>query len=183
MGINEILRIGENVKKLRIEKGISLTDMAKILGISKTTYANYEADRRNMPNDIIAMVSLVLKEPMEWVLGIQTEDPYMNPFDYLDESQKERMLVHCYSLTPDEAVEYIKSSKTKERKHFKMNIEDKPNCKPYDPITSEADDIAQEIYDRPQLKKLIDKAREASDEDVRVALGVLNRLMEKEEGK
>lgn len=113
MGINEILRIGENVKKLRIEKGISLTDMAKILGISKTAYANYEADRRNMPNDIIAMVSLVLKEPMEWVLGMQYADPCINPFEYLNEAQQERMLMYCYGATQEEAKEHIKNGKNK----------------------------------------------------------------------
>ncbi|MEI3518829.1 MAG: helix-turn-helix transcriptional regulator [Clostridia bacterium] len=62
MGVNELLHIGEKVKTLRLKKGISLTEMARLLGISKTTYANYEADRRTMPMNILAMVNLKYQE-------------------------------------------------------------------------------------------------------------------------
>lgn len=113
MGVNELLHIGEKVKTLRLKKGISLTEMARLLGISKTTYANYEADRRTMPMNILAMVSLILEKPMEFILEMQCDDPWINPFEYLDDAQKEKMLMHCYGVTQEQAIEHIKASKNK----------------------------------------------------------------------
>lgn len=46
MGINEYIKIGNRIKKLRIEKGYSQKEMASICGISYSTYSNYENNNR-----------------------------------------------------------------------------------------------------------------------------------------
>lgn len=49
MGINEFIKIGNRIKKLRIEKGFSQKEMATITGIPYSTYSNYENNNRE-PN-------------------------------------------------------------------------------------------------------------------------------------
>lgn len=49
MGINEFIQIGNQIKKLRVEKGYSQKEMSKITGIPYSTYSNYENNNRE-PN-------------------------------------------------------------------------------------------------------------------------------------
>lgn len=49
MGINEIIKVGDNIKKFRKEKNISQKDMAKKLNMPSSTYSNYENNNRE-PN-------------------------------------------------------------------------------------------------------------------------------------
>lgn len=43
---NKQLQIGDNLKKIRNEKGLSQEEIAKLLGINRSTYSNYENNIR-----------------------------------------------------------------------------------------------------------------------------------------
>lgn len=60
MGVNDFIKIGDRIKQLRKEKGISQRDMAKSLGINVSTYSNYENNHREPSSEIIKQVSKVL---------------------------------------------------------------------------------------------------------------------------
>ena len=45
MGINEIIKIGDRLKTLRLSKGLTQAQVAEKIGIPRTTYANYESDK------------------------------------------------------------------------------------------------------------------------------------------
>lgn len=49
MGINEIIKVGNNIKRFRKEKNIAQKDMAKMLNMPSSTYSNYENNNRE-PN-------------------------------------------------------------------------------------------------------------------------------------
>ena len=49
MGINEVVQIGNRIRKFRIERGLSQKEMAKLTGIPYSTYSNYENNNRE-PN-------------------------------------------------------------------------------------------------------------------------------------
>lgn len=49
MGINEIIKVGNNIKKFRKQKNITQKDMAKMLNMPSSTYSNYENNNRE-PN-------------------------------------------------------------------------------------------------------------------------------------
>lgn len=53
MGVNEYIKIGQRMKNVRLSKKISQAEMAEKLGLAVSTYANYEADRREAPFSII----------------------------------------------------------------------------------------------------------------------------------
>lgn len=49
MGINEVVKIGNRIRKFRTEKGLSQKEMATLTGIPYSTYSNYENNNRE-PN-------------------------------------------------------------------------------------------------------------------------------------
>lgn len=53
MGINEIIKIGNQIKLYRKQIGLSQAEMAIKLGIPRSTYANYENDTREPNVDIL----------------------------------------------------------------------------------------------------------------------------------
>lgn len=64
MGVNEYIQVGHNTKYARLAKGISQKDMAAMLNLPISTYANYEADRREMSAELIAQASKALNVPL-----------------------------------------------------------------------------------------------------------------------
>lgn len=46
MGINDIIQIGNRIRKLRTEKGFTQKEMAEMIGIPYSTYSNYENNNR-----------------------------------------------------------------------------------------------------------------------------------------
>lgn len=50
-------------------------------------------------------------------------------------------------------------------------------------LDSEAAEIAQEVYDRPELKMLFDASRNVSAEDLRFVIEMIDRMAKKERGE
>lgn len=69
MGINDYIKIGHRIRDIRTKKGVTLTEMASKLKIPKSTLANYEADRREMPWTVIYDAIDYLGVSIEEVLG------------------------------------------------------------------------------------------------------------------
>lgn len=44
----------EEIRKIRTRLKYSISEMAKVLGLIKTTYANYESGKRKIPEDLIS---------------------------------------------------------------------------------------------------------------------------------
>lgn len=60
MSVKHIFEVGQNVKKLRKEKGISQKRFAELLEIPVSTLANYEAGRREIPLEVLQAMPKVL---------------------------------------------------------------------------------------------------------------------------
>ena len=71
MGINEIIKVGNNIKKIRKEKNISQKDMAKKLNMPSSTYSNYENNNRE-PNALtLKKIADVLSVDVHDLLNVQ----------------------------------------------------------------------------------------------------------------
>lgn len=81
MGINEYIKVGERIKKMRKAKGIKQKDMAKMLGINVSTYANYENGYREPNLDTIFSISNILDVAVDELIGL--EQPEI-PLDALE---------------------------------------------------------------------------------------------------
>lgn len=60
---------------------------------------------------------------------------------------------------------------------------EKPEEKPGYYLDPEAAEIAQEVYDRPELKMLFDASRKVSAEDLRFVVEMIDRMAKKERGE
>lgn len=62
MSLNDLLKVGDNIKRIRKEKGISQKDMAEIfLKIPRSTYSNYENNNRVPDLDLLNRIAEILK--------------------------------------------------------------------------------------------------------------------------
>ena len=60
MGLNEFVQIGNKIKKLRKEKGITQKEMAKLCGIPYSTYSNYENNNREPSSEQLRKIASAL---------------------------------------------------------------------------------------------------------------------------
>jgi transcriptional regulator with XRE-family HTH domain len=60
MGVNEIIKIGNRIKKLRKEKGLTQREMSDILNIPYSTYSNYENNNREPSVELLDKVGEIL---------------------------------------------------------------------------------------------------------------------------
>lgn len=132
MGINEIIR------NKRIEKGLSMKELAERIGVSEGTISRWESGKiEDMRRSRIKALSEVLGIPvhvlMEW-----------------DEPSRKSEITDSQ---PDTVGWY------------------------QDPETAE---IAQEIFQNPELKTLFDAAKDASPEDLATVRAMLEALLRKE---
>lgn len=96
MGVNEYIQAGHNIRDVRLQKSIKQKDMASLMGVTVSTYANYEADRREMPAELIAKAAGLLDVPIYKLIGVQGSA--MNMQAFLEHIRK------CCNLSLDGAV-------------------------------------------------------------------------------
>lgn len=78
MGINEQIRIGSKIKSVRKKRGYKQKDVAEWLNIPVSTYANYEADRREPTFKTVLDISALLNVPFTFFL----QDDFTNPDEW-----------------------------------------------------------------------------------------------------
>ena len=167
MGVNEFIKICQCIKNARIQRGISQKEMASMMGLPVSTYANYEADRREMSTGLIAMASLLLSVPMGSLVGVECNS-YANPMTMLDDASQKRVLKYRPDLADSTSC------------NSDSIYENSPSGKYY--LDPEAIEIAQEVQARPELKILFDASRKVSADDLNFVIGMIDR-MKKDEGK
>ncbi|GAB5081358.1 hypothetical protein Osc1_05310 [Hominimerdicola sp. 21CYCFAH17_S] len=69
--------VGERLKRVRMQKGIKIGEIAKELGISERAYRNYENNERDLSTMTLLKICLYLDISSEYILGIseQTKGP------------------------------------------------------------------------------------------------------------
>ena len=75
MGINQYIQIGSRIKEARLAKGIKQNKMAELLGISVSTYSNYENNYREPKLDIIHQICEILGLELDELLGLSQFEP------------------------------------------------------------------------------------------------------------
>jgi transcriptional regulator with XRE-family HTH domain len=67
--------IGERLRKIRKQRGLTLQETADKLGVARSTYAGYESNYRQPPLEILVQISEILKTSTDYLLGL-TNNPY-----------------------------------------------------------------------------------------------------------
>lgn len=63
------MKIGKNLRKLRIERKLSQEDIAKLLNISRQAYCRYENDQRELSLDALCALADFYEETTDSILG------------------------------------------------------------------------------------------------------------------
>lgn len=72
----EIMKF-ENIRNLRIDKGYTQKEIAKLLGISQNTYSQYEIGVLNYPVDALIKLADIYNVSIDYLVGRTNEkQPY-----------------------------------------------------------------------------------------------------------
>lgn len=69
----EILKY-ERIRNLRIDKGLTQQEVAKILNVKQNTYSQYEIGVLNYPLDVIIQLAVFYKTSIDYLVGL-TDNP------------------------------------------------------------------------------------------------------------
>lgn len=83
---------GERLKLIRLEKKLSLEELGKIIGVSKTTLSKYERAMREPKITIINDLAAYFEVPVEWLIGYD-ENKYTNITTIYNELEPPRQKV------------------------------------------------------------------------------------------
>lgn len=59
-----------NIRKVRKDRGIKQSDIARDLGVRRETYSNYERGVVPIPSDKLIMISQILDESIDYLLDM-----------------------------------------------------------------------------------------------------------------
>ena len=62
---------GDRLRQARIEKNISIADMASMLGLTRAGYGNYELGKRDLPTPKIYLLAKILDVSLDWLFGLK----------------------------------------------------------------------------------------------------------------
>lgn len=83
MGLNELLKIGDKIKELRKEKGVTQKQAAEELNISYSTYSNYENNNRTPDIETLCDIADYLGVNVSILLGTPDVNEHDIYFDFL----------------------------------------------------------------------------------------------------
>lgn len=102
----------ERIKELRKSKGISQSELARLIGINQTQYNRYETGRTKIPSDVLLRIAQELGASVDYLLtgmdlpqaskGLFEEEEFANLYEALSASSLE-------DCTPEE-LEMIKGT-------------------------------------------------------------------------
>lgn len=74
---NEIMKY-ERIRNIRIDRGLTQTEIAKVLNIKQNTYSQYEIGVLNYPLDIVIQLAVFYQTSVDYLVGL-TDNP--NPYE------------------------------------------------------------------------------------------------------
>ena len=99
--------LGKRIKELRLEKGITQSELSSYLGLTPKMVSFYELQQRFPPQDIIIKLADYFNVSTDYLLGrseIRNSDELLREYSSL------------YNKNPKELEEYIKEQNIKENK-------------------------------------------------------------------
>lgn len=114
MGLNEIIKIGDNIKFYRQNKFLTQSDIAKELGIPRSTYANYENNTREPDKDVLDKIGKFLGISISELL----EGPKTLNYEILELLQDKRIDINTLSKEVKLNIDEIKKCLTNVKAFF-----------------------------------------------------------------
>ncbi|MEX6642418.1 helix-turn-helix domain-containing protein [Clostridium perfringens] len=103
MRINKLINIGDRLKTLRLNKGFTQSQLADAIGIPRTTYANYETNKREPKIEVLQKIATTL--------GVTIDDILTKNFIQKDKDERLYLLsLKIAELIPFYSFEEIESA-------------------------------------------------------------------------
>ena len=87
-----------NLKEIRLNRGLTQTEVARHLGISQNTYSNYENENRNPDVGMLIKLADLFKVSIDELFGYQEKKKEQRPIS----RQKRYIIDNLDSLTKEE---------------------------------------------------------------------------------
>ncbi len=78
MGINEIIQVGNRIRKFRSEKGMTQKEMSELTGIPYSTYSNYENNNREPSIEQLGKIADALDISIAELMGLTYKENIMD---------------------------------------------------------------------------------------------------------
>ncbi|GAA3899785.1 hypothetical protein GCM10022628_25510 [Anoxybacillus suryakundensis] len=65
--------LGTRIQNARERKGLSASEAAKLVGVSKSTWSLYESDKRTPSVDTLKIIAEKLNVSMDYLVGLKRE--------------------------------------------------------------------------------------------------------------
>ncbi|SFT16166.1 MULTISPECIES: helix-turn-helix transcriptional regulator [Paenibacillus] len=69
-----MLHLGNTIAELRESRAMKQEDLARTLGISRSTLSHYEKNRRKPPLDIIVLLAATFNIPVEQIINAPKQE-------------------------------------------------------------------------------------------------------------
>ena len=100
-----MLKIGNRIRTIRKQKGITGEDLANRLSVTKSTISGWENNRYQPSIDVLIELSIIFNCTVDSLLDINTDDSEKNKlleiFNNLDEEKKKALLYFAEFLEKD----------------------------------------------------------------------------------
>lgn len=95
---------GERLKTLRNEKKLRQEDVAKKIGIARTTYAMYEQEKREPDNDTLQKLANFYEVSVDFLLGRTNDSSHAGKKDQIHEIDDPKLNIFFkdFASAPDE---------------------------------------------------------------------------------
>lgn len=92
------MTIGERIKSLRTEKGITQSELAKTLNIARSTLSQYESNQRTPSDDMKLKLSSIFDVSIDYLLGL-TDIPYTQNIGRVNRKTSDEQLLEINPTT------------------------------------------------------------------------------------
>lgn len=96
--------VNSNIKKLRLENGLTQTELANILDVSQKEYWRYEQDRYSINIFLLAQLAIFYNVSLDWISGFHDERKKF--YDDSDGSFINGYNLKLYKEAKEKGVEY-----------------------------------------------------------------------------
>lgn len=96
-------KLGDKIKQLRIEKGMTQEELAAYTGTTKSSISNYECNKRKPQYDILCVIAEALGTPVgEFAEFVETENPIKSQIG-IKHPRRVKKLMDAFCRLSDEA--------------------------------------------------------------------------------
>lgn len=158
----------EIFERLVKEKGVSVSDVSRATGISRSLFSDWKAGRTNLKLDKLMKLSSYFGVPLS--LFTDSVGDYAEPGSSdlpVDQRQFEIEYEGQADYDYEKAVEAIKAI---------LGVKPQPEGTPVYYKDAETAKLAQEAFENPDLRMLLDASRGLSAEDIRAIVEIAKRM-------